>query len=122
MIGTAIGIPISERTVSNYFEKLVNRFFKILPIREGGEKTLPVYIKSLQSELVGCGHVINGFSDNPDVLTLISMLQFMLDNPDAPVADVKREVFRAIAICNRLRDEFEGEEVMSDGRMGNLSE
>ena len=99
-------ISVSNKTVSNYFEKLVNRFFKVLPIREDGEKTLPIYIRSLLSEIVGCKEVVDKLDNNPDILTLISILQFMLDNPDTSVADVKREVFRAIAICNRLKSEF----------------
>lgn len=103
MIETTIGVSISDELVSNYFENLVNRFFKILPIREDGEKTLPVYIQSLQSEILGCKGLIHELNYNSNFLTLASILQYLHDNPDCPVSDVKREVFRAIGICNKIK-------------------
>ena len=39
-------------------------------------------------------------------MTLLSMLQYMIDRPDCPVSEVRREVFRAISICNRLKAEY----------------
>lgn len=103
MIDTSIGIPITDELVHNYFESLVNSFFKILPIRESGEETLPIYIQSLQSELLGCKELICELNNNPNFLTLVSILQYLRDNPDCPVQDVKREVFRAIRICNKIK-------------------
>ena len=107
MIDTVINIPISDEMVCNYFKSLVNCFFKILPIRENGEDTLPIYIKSLQSELLGCKELICELNDDSNFLTLVSILQYLRDNPDCPVQDVKREVFRAIAICNKMKTRYE---------------
>lgn len=106
MIDTVIGIPITDELICNYFKSLVNSFFKILPIRENGEKTLPVYIQSLQAELLGSKELIIGLNNNPNFLTLISILQYLRDNPDCPIQDVKREVFRAISICNKLKAQY----------------
>ena len=39
-------------------------------------------------------------------MTLISILQYLIDTPDCPVQDVKREVFRAISICNKLKSRY----------------
>lgn len=93
---------MTESVVENYFKTLVNRFFKILPIREAGEKSLPVYIQSLQIEMMGCKELVTELHDDSNFLTLLSILQYIYDNPECPVADVKREVFRAISICNKL--------------------
>lgn len=106
MMGTAIGEPISEEMLCNYFKFLVNRFFKILPIRENNEKTLSVYVKSLQTELLGCKDFVIRLNHDSSVLTLLSILQFFIDNPECPVEDVKREVFRAINICNKLQTKY----------------
>lgn len=106
MIDTAVGTPIAGSVVANYFETLVNRFFKILPIRESGEKTLPIYIRSLQTEMLGCQEFINALNNDANFLTLLSVLQYIHDNPDCPVQDVKREVFRAINICNKLKTRY----------------
>jgi len=48
MTDTSIGAKVSDKLMSNYFTSLINSFFKILPIRESGEESLPVYIRSLQ--------------------------------------------------------------------------
>lgn len=107
MIDTVVGIPITDELIHNYFKSLVNSFFKILPIRESGETTLPVYIQSLQAELLGCKELICELNNNSNFLTLVAILQYLHDNPDCPVQDVKRDVFRAIAICNKLKTQYE---------------
>ena len=80
----------------------MNQFFKILPMRENGEETLCVYMKSLQVELLGCKELIPDMRDNPRYLTLLAILQYLVDNPSCPLQDVRREVFEAISICNKL--------------------
>lgn len=107
MIDTVVGVPITDELIHNYFKSLVNSFFKILPIRESGETTLPVYIQSLQAELLGCKELICELNNNSNFLTLVAILQYLHDNPGCPVQDVKREVFRAIAICNKLKTQYE---------------
>lgn len=106
MINTVVDIPVSEELIGNYFESLVNAFFKILPIRESGEASLPVYIQSLQIELVGCRKFVCELDNDPCFLTLVSILQYLYDNSDCPVQDVKREVFKAINICNKLKNKY----------------
>lgn len=99
---TSVGEPMESAMLSTYFSSLVNRFFKILPIRESGDKTLGTYIRSLQLELIGCGNFVPFFSDEPRFVALLAVLQFFRDQPDAPVEDVRREVFRAINTCKKL--------------------
>ncbi len=103
MTEAATGSSISPRLLQNYFATLVNRFFKILPIRESEEVSLSVYLRSLQVELLGCRDFIPELEDNPSFLTLLSVLQFLYENPKCDVKEVKREVFRAINICNKLK-------------------
>lgn len=47
---TIYNTQISDRMVSNYINSLVNRFYKILPIKESGEGTLKRYLESLQRD------------------------------------------------------------------------
>ena len=103
MLDTSADIPISTKLMCNYFKTLVNHFFKILPIRESEDDSLPVYLHSLQVELLGCEGFVPTLSENASYMTLLSILQFLIDNPGAPVGDVRREVFRAISICNKLK-------------------
>lgn len=106
MIPTTNGATISKQLLCNYFDSLVNCFFKILPIRESEEKSLVVYIQSLQSELLGCKELITTLDDDARFLTLLSILQFLIDTPSCPVRTVKREVFKAIRICNGLKSQY----------------
>ena len=104
MINTSINQPISHVLLKNYFESLVNRFFKILPMRENHEDSLPVYMKGLQAELIGCKSFIPDFDSNSLYMSLLCILQYLIDIPDCSVKDTKREVFGAISICNKLAE------------------
>lgn len=106
MVQTKPGIPMDTKVLNNYFRTLVNLFFKILPIWENGESSIETYMKSLQAELLGCKELIEAIHDDPSFLSLISILQYLIDNPSLEVPTVKREVFRAISICNKLKARY----------------
>lgn len=106
MIQTTVGIPMNEVILNNYLRALINLFFKILPLKETGECSLGTYMQSLQAELLGCQSLVEAIQEDPMFLSLISILQYLIDNPDCDVAFVRREVFRAISICNKLKDRY----------------
>lgn len=110
MIETSVGTPIDSELLNNYFTALVNRFFKILPIREQESESLSVYIDSLQKELLGCKSLLNVIDNDPMYLTLLSILQHFSDNPQCPTKEVRREVFRAISVCNKLQKKYSKED------------
>lgn len=100
------GDNLSPQLLHNYFKTLVNQFFKILPIREQNEESLVTYMQSLQAELLGCKGVVIELQHDAAYLTLIAILQYLIDNPSCSVREVKREVFRAISICNKLKAKY----------------
>ena len=103
---TENGQVIDREILYNYFRNLVNLFFKILPIREANEESLTTYMQSLQAELLGCKNLVNAINNDASYLTLLAILQYLIDNPDCSVKEVKREVFRAISICNKLKAQY----------------
>lgn len=103
---TVRDIPMDAAMLSNYLQTLVNLFFKILPIREGEDRSLGTYMESLQLELLGCGALISALHEDALFLTLVSILQYLIDRPDASVRVYKREVFKAISICNKLKTRY----------------
>lgn len=103
IINTAAELPIDGELLHNYFRTLVNHFFKILPIRENEEESLETYVHSLQLELFGCKELVPELKTNSFYLSLLSILQYLIDNPYCDVRIVRREVFRAISICNKLK-------------------
>lgn len=103
---TDAAVKLDNKLLHNYFKQLINHFFKILPMRENEDESLPVYIRSLQIELLGCDDVVPSLKTNPMFLTLLSILQYTSDHPECSVKEVRREVFRAISICNKLKAEY----------------
>lgn len=106
MIQTTAGVPMDAKVLSNYLHALINLFFKILPIWESGESSLNTYMRSLQAELLGCRELIDAIHADPMFLSLISILQYLIDNPSCEITTVKREVFKAISICNKLKAKY----------------
>lgn len=106
MIPTTAGVPMDATVLNNYFRSLINLFFKILPLWEGGESSLTVYMQSLQTELLGCNELVEAIHNDSLFLSLVSILQYLIDTPDCSVTIVKREVFRAISICNKLKSRY----------------
>ena len=103
---TAYDVTLPKDLVSNYCKNLVNMFYKILPMKENKEETIQTYMESLMFELVGAKGVMVALRNDALFLSLISILQNMIDQPDCEVAVIKREVFRAISICNKLSDRY----------------
>ena len=101
---------MNSKLIENYFEYLINHFFKILPLKEGKENTLPVYIESLQAELLGFEKLFKSLNYNGSIVTLISILQYLIDRPECPTHVVKREVFKAISICEHLLKSYRGDD------------
>lgn len=104
-------IMLDNELICNYFAGLVNHFFKILPMRENEESTLNTYMQSLRAELLGCQNVVYGLKTDPMYLSMLSILQYLIDNPLCPIKEVKREVFHAIGICNSLKTKYTNAEV-----------
>lgn len=106
---------VTYRDVYRYLQTLVDHFFKILPMWEDGEPTLPSYLQSFQIELSGCGKIIGAYIPDASYVSLLSILQYFIDNPECNVSVVRREVFHAISICNGMRNRYE--EAMKDERV-----
>lgn len=92
--------------LENYLCNLVNLFFKILPIRENGEQTLGIYMESLQAELLGCAGLVISLQGDPLFVTLVSILQYLIDHPESSPSVFKREVFKAISVCKKLNKRY----------------
>lgn len=97
---------ITRYSLRNYMRSLVDRFFKILPLWEDGEETLPTYLDSMLVELSGFRSMMFALHHDQDYVTLIAILQYLIDNPDTTPRTVRREVFRAISICNKLSAKY----------------
>lgn len=107
MFSTHDGIELSDTAILRYFDTLVNSFFKVLPMREQEEPSLHTYLESFKVELSGLGNLVEPIGCDPQFLTLLAILEYLTDTPDVSVKVTRREVFRAISICNKLRAQYE---------------
>ena len=118
-LDTRLGVPIRADYINDFFHGLVNNFFKILPMWENSEETLPVYLQSLQLELLGLQELISPLKNVPDAtakpssdyVSLLAILQRFIDDSDMRPERVRREVFKAISLCNRICSCLPGEVV-----------
>lgn len=102
---TKHNIELSDELISRQIYDLVNRFYKILPIKESGEPTLKQYQESLLREMLGCQSLIVAFHQDDRYISLLSILQYMIDH-DPDVSIVRSDVFRAIGILKNLQKKY----------------
>ena len=107
-IESTIQLPyyhVSKATFAGYIDSFVARFYKILPLKEEGEKSLPYYIESFQREMVGCAELFPEVAQDSIFITLLSVLEYLKNN-DCDVAVVKQEVFRSIQLVKRMSNNY----------------
>lgn len=99
--------PLHEQALQNYLDRLVNHFYKILPMRESGEESLAAYMESLQAELLGCSALLEKINSDPLFVSLVSILQYLIDRPNGSVYIYRREVFKSISICKKINARYD---------------
>ena len=102
---------ISREMVYGRIDDLISQFFKILPLRENASETLPQYISSLLREMLGLQSLMMELHDDGMYLSLLGILQYMLDHPDSDVSVVRSDVFKAIDIIKKLQKKYTGPEM-----------
>ena len=103
---TKYGVELSDEMVVRRITGMVNQFYKILPIKEENEGTLQQYMESLQREMLGCQALITSLGNDPQYLSLLSILQYLIDY-DCDIATTRSEVFKSINILKRMRARYE---------------
>lgn len=109
MLETRAGHPFDAALLAHYFQALVNMFFKILPMKENGEASLDVYMQSMQSEMLGAQRLVSSLEDDSLYASMLFILQSLIDHPEWSAKRVKREVFRAISLCNKMKSRLGGD-------------
>ena len=117
MIASTIGISLDENLIAKYFNTLVNKIFKILPIIENQEESISVYMESLGVELTGFQSLLPSVGEDPSYLSLLSIYKWLtenIDDSDEKYKVIRREVFHAISLCKKMHKQLlhsEGEVV-----------
>jgi hypothetical protein len=90
--------PIPTLLYANYLRKLIDKFFKIIPLKEENSPTVDDYMESLILELIGAQDLVSVLNYNPQLLTLISTLRGLMLNDE----NYRSEIFKCIQIVKSL--------------------
>lgn len=104
MIEVQYGLLPNE-TFCKYFEFLINKTYKILPMKEENSETLKSYLESYQVELIGNKQLVKLLIDEPQFITVLNTMQFLIDS-DYSIETCKKEVFKCIRILNKINKKY----------------
>ena len=102
-MNTEYNIEIDNKVISEYFDNLVGRFYKILPLKEGGEKSYLQYVGALIREMLGFKTLVPQIGYDDRYLSLVSTLEYILKN-DPSKETVKSDVFKSINLIKRIKN------------------
>lgn len=96
---------LSKRSLERYFKFLINKVYKILPMKEEKCDTLKQYLESLQVELIGNSELLEFLVDEPQFISLLNIIQYLIScEYDNQVC--KREVFKAIKLIENINSKY----------------
>lgn len=113
MINVEYGL-IPKESFCNYFNFLINKTYKILPLKEENSITLKSYLESYQRELIGNMSLISVLVDEPKFITLLNTLQYLISE-EYSVKVCKKEVFKCIHILEDINSKYFVSGGVSDG-------
>ena len=98
---------IPNNNLSQYFEYLIGKTFKILPLYEEDSPTLLSYLKSYQRELIGNSFLLDELVNEPKFITLLSTIEYLANekyNHDI----CKSEVLKCTNIIQDIKNKYFG--------------
>lgn len=104
MIEVTYGL-LPHKSFCNYFDFLINKTYKILPMKEENSLTLKSYLESYQRELIGNKELVGMLVDEPQFITVLNTIQFLISE-DYTNEVCKKEVFKCIRILQKIKDKY----------------
>lgn len=104
MIHVKYGV-LPKENFCKYFEFLINKTYKILPLKEEGSKTLNAYLESYLCELIGNKELITVLVDEPKFITLLNTMQYLISE-EYSAKVCKKEVFKCIRILEEINEKY----------------
>lgn len=98
---------VPNEALSQYFNHLIGKTFKILPLFEENSPTLSSYIQSFQRELIGNSYLFRQLNADSNFITLISTIEY-LANADYDHKICKSEVLKCTNILRDIHDRYFG--------------
>lgn len=96
---------IPRDNIRKYFDYLINKTYKILPLKEEGVDTLNSYLESFLNELLGNQKLITFLGQEPKYMTFLNTIEY-LATEDYSIAVCKKEVFKCIHILKDINKKY----------------
>lgn len=96
---------IPNQYFANYFNFLIGKVWKILPMSEHSNVHLKAYLEGLQRELIGNMNLVEDFKYDGYFITLLNKIEFLI-NEEYSHHICKKEVFESISIVERIREKY----------------
>lgn len=90
---------------ANYFNFLIGRVWKILPMNEEENKHLKDYMESLQRELIGNMNLVEDLKYNGYFITLLNKIEYLI-NEEYTHEICRKEVLESVSIIQKLQDKY----------------
>lgn len=104
MIEVKYGL-LPKENFCKYFDYLINKTYKVLPLKEENSKTLHSYLESYLRELIGNKELITLLVDEPKFITMLNIMQFLISEEYSDKV-CKKEVFRCIHILEEIKSKY----------------
>ena len=95
----------------NYLSRLVDKLFKVIPLKESNSDTVDTYLDDLIFEINGNYSLMKDTNYNPKILDIICILESVRTS-EMTHSEYRRAIFKCISISNQL-SEYLKEEVES---------
>lgn len=95
---------IPEEALTTYLKALIDKVYKILPMKEENSDTLTCYLTGLIHELTGCYQLHYELVGEPRFLSVVNIVKYLESN-EYDTATCKREVFKAIRLIQNMTKE-----------------
>lgn len=104
MIDVKYGL-LPEQNFCNYFDFLIGKTYKILPLKEKNSETLKAYLESYQIELLGSRELVEVLANEPQFITVLNTMQYLI-GAEYSVETCKKEVFKCIGILKQINKKY----------------
>jgi len=96
---------IPNEYFGNYFNFLIGRIYKILPLYEEQDQNLVKYLESLQRELIGNLSLVEELKCEGYFILLLNKIEYLI-NEKYSHEICRKEVFEIISAIEKLRDKY----------------
>ena len=96
---------LPKENFCRYFEFLINKTYKILPLKEEKSDTLKSYLESYLRELIGNKELVSIMVNEPKFVTVLNTMQFLISE-EYSVKVCKREVFKCFRILEEINEKY----------------